>query len=610
MSVATRTRAATRITLVGAAAALVIAGSGATAGAAPTPNSDPWANLTTGTSATGAPSTTASSAAPTSTVVPTGTPTVSNAPRTPGCAKLHVVIAQGTTESSSFTDPKQDTGTLSAAILPVLAQFGGVDEVTDFDRTYVPYPSDFGFQGTTYADSYALGVANTGDVLEKEAARCPGTMFGLIGYSQGAQVASEVLRSIGAGQGPIDPSRVAMGMLYSDPTRSEGSGIFPGRPASQVLPDPAPGTAGTAVEALTPPVVPAEQDNGRGIAPLPDDVPTTFGRLTGRVASPCAAGDLACDTPADAPLARLVTNVAGQMDLDTRDPASILRSAAEVLGTTSLKMSADVINEDITTTDGTTRGLDYTPSQSLSQRAADASNPAHTSTDPLAAIDKVLGIGINTAVAFVKNVVTMENIAQIAAVGLTNPAAGLAVLTAKAADAALQLVPANITDKTATAVQTVIRNEVTDNAGLVRMATDVKYWAARANHESYQRDPITPGGGTWIDMATDWIVAIIRDLSAPATAPSAAAGAFTRTVPVAGQGSYQGMPGLTWTTPNTDPTPASAYDFTTGTAEPTYTTDPAVVADAPPAAAAADPWAFPGAATSRSQTTTTEGTTR
>ncbi|NKT89349.1 hypothetical protein GS845_14390 [Rhodococcus hoagii] len=53
----------------------------------------------------------------------------------------------------------------------------------------------------------------------------------------------------------------------------------------------------------------------------------------------------------------------------------------------------------------------------------------------------------------------MENIAQIAAVGLVNPAAGLAVLAAKAADAALNLIPANITNKTAKAVETIVRNE-------------------------------------------------------------------------------------------------------------------------------------------------------
>ncbi|NKU87648.1 hypothetical protein GS884_08605 [Rhodococcus hoagii] len=66
---------------------------------------------------------------------------------------LHMVIAQGTTESSEGSMPKDDTGTLAQVILPVLSEFGGGSEGT-FDRTYVPYPADYGFQGTPYEQSY------------------------------------------------------------------------------------------------------------------------------------------------------------------------------------------------------------------------------------------------------------------------------------------------------------------------------------------------------------------------------------------------------------------------------------------------------------------------
>lgn len=501
----------------------------------PTSGNDPWSKVTTTTS-----------------------PGAANA-QSDGCPMLHVIVTQGTTESSEGTDPKQDTGTLSAAILPVLSEFGGISDSDQFARTYVPYPADYGLAGTSYENSYQRGVDNTLKVVADEAAKCPSTKFGFLGYSQGANVASTALRLIGAGQGPIAPSRVAMGMLFSDPTRDQGDGIFPGRPVSQQHPDPAPGTRGSEVARIDAPAA-TGQTTGGGIAPLTAETPKTFGALTGRVASACAAGDLACDTPADAPLARLVTNVSGRMDLDTRDPVGILMSASEVLGTTALKMTADVIENDIVSTDGTTRGLDYRPKDSLSNRAADASNPEHQ-VDAFAAIDKVLGIGINTAVAFVKNVVTMENIAQVAAVGLANPAAGLALLAARAGEAALQLLPANITNKTAKAVQTVIQNELTDNAGLVKMATDVKYWSVRANHESYQRDAVTSGGGTWLTFATEWIKAVIRDLEAGSSLPAAASGAFSRTVPVTGQGSYQGLPGLQWSQPETQQ-PAAAYDFT------------------------------------------------
>ena len=455
------------------------------------------------------------------------------------CALLHVIILQGTTESTEGAMPKQDSGTLAAAILPVLAAFGGTTS-DKFDRTYVPYPADYGFAGTPYSESQPRGVENASKIVADEAGRCPDTKFGFLGYSQGAGGASELLRLIGAGQGPIPAARVAMGMLYSDPTRQQGAGLFPGAP-SQVAPAPAPGTRGaevTEIEAL-----PTPPSDGGGIAPLTARTPISFGSLTGRVASACAGGDIACDTPADAPLARLVTNVSGQMNLNAQDPVAVLWSAARVMGTTALKMGVDVINEDITTSDGTTRGLDYRPGDSLSNRAADASTPAHE-VDAFAAIDKVLGIGINTAVTFVKKVLTMDTIAQLATVGLTNPAAGLALLGAKAADAALQLIPANLTDKTTTAVSKIVQNEMADNKGLIKMATDVKYWSVRANHESYQRDAVTPSGGTWLSFATDWITALVKDLASGSTAPTANTDAFSRTVPVDGQGSYQGLPGL------------------------------------------------------------------
>lgn len=461
-----------------------------------------------------------------------------------GCPLLHVVIAQGTTESTSSSSPKDDSGTLATVVLPVLSEFGGITETNTFDRTYVPYPADFGFQGTPYEQSYRQGVQNTLGVIAKIAETCPNTKLGIMGYSQGGNVASTVLRLIGAGQGPVSPSQVAMGMLFSDPTRTAGDATFPGRPTSQTSPDSVPGVRGSEVAKLETPVVAAAAAGG-GIAPLSESTPQTFGSLTGRVASACAAGDLSCDTPVDAPLARLVTNVAGQLDLDQKDPVGILTSAASVLGTTTLNMVSDVVTNDIVTTDGTTRGLDYRPGASLSERAQAAANPEHQS-DPVEALTKLVGIGINTGIAFAKDVLTMENIAQIATVGLVDPAAGLAVLASKAANAALNLIPTNIANKSAKAVETVVRNEFTDNAGLVKMATDVRYWSVRANHESYQRDPVTSTGETWLQFATSWIKAVVRDLESGSASGQGGVGAFTRTVPVSGQGSYQGLPGLVW----------------------------------------------------------------
>ncbi|NKZ72015.1 cutinase family protein [Rhodococcus hoagii] len=70
-------------------------------------------------------------------------------------------------------------------ILPVLSEFGGGSEGA-FDRTYVPYPADYGFQGTPYEQSYRQGVQNTLKVIGDIATSCPKTKVGVMGYSQAA----------------------------------------------------------------------------------------------------------------------------------------------------------------------------------------------------------------------------------------------------------------------------------------------------------------------------------------------------------------------------------------------------------------------------------------
>lgn len=461
-----------------------------------------------------------------------------------GCALLHVVVAQGTTESSVDQDPKSDAGTLSAAVLPALAAFD--NDKSKIDRTYVAYPADFGWKGKPFAESASEGISRMTAVLDEEHKRCPTTKYGIVGYSQGGLVASTLLRRIGAGQGPIPPALVAMGLVLSDPARVAGSPLFPGRSASQVTPDPAPGTSGAAVKAVAALAQPTAP--GGGIAPPMKNTPTTFGQLTGRVASKCAAGDIACDTPADAPIARLVTNVAGQLNMNTNDPVGILMSVANVFGSTAIKTAADVVNDNISTSDGTTAGLSYQPSgTSLSEHLAVASNPEYQ-TDIFSAIRKVVGIGINTAFAVAKKVVTAENIAQIASVGLTNPAAGLALFGAKLGQAALQMLPTNFIDKAATAVMGEIKSNITDNAGLIKMATDTRYWAVRANHESYKSDGATADGRSSLAFTADWLIAVVKDLAAGGGSPQPDAQAFTATTPVAGDDSYQGLPGLQWPT--------------------------------------------------------------
>lgn len=457
---------------------------------------------------------------------------------TDGCALIHVIADQGTNESGEKQDPKSDSGMLSQVVVPVAAKFG--NDRSKLDRTYVPYPADFGWRGNSYEESVTKGVANTEKVITDEANRCPGTKFALLGYSQGGQVADTLLRSIGNGQGPIDADQVALGMLFSSPDRPDGAGLFPGADA-QNAPAPVPGTQGAAVTQVQ--AVDQQPGQGGGIAPPMKGVASGFGELTGRVASACIPGDLACDVPADAPVAKLVANVGGQLNLNQDDPVGILLSVANVVGTTTIKTAADVVNEDISTTDGTTAGLQYQPQETVLSRVTTASDPQYQ-PDIFAAVGKVLGIAVNTAVTVAKKVLTPANIAEVATVGLANPVAGLGLFGTKLGAAALEMLPVNLADQAAPLIVNEIKQDITDNQGLVRMAADVSYWNV-AKHTMYDQTPLAAAGGSAVDFGAQWIIAAITDLLGNAVRNAAPdADAFTPTTPVNGEGSYGGLPGL------------------------------------------------------------------
>lgn len=477
----------------------------------------------------------------------------STTPSSKQCAVVHVIADQGTNESGEKQNPKADAGMLSKVIVPAAAKFG--NDPSKIDRTYVPYPADFGWRGHTYAESVTQGVTNTEKVITDEAERCPATKFALLGYSQGGQVADTVLRKIGNGQGPIDPDRVALGMLFSSPDRPDGAGLFPGAD-SQSSPTPVPGTEGASVTQVK--AVDQQAGQGGGIAPPIEGVASSFGDLTGRVASACIPGDLACDVPADAPVAKLVTNVAGQLNLNQNDPVGILLSVANVVGTTSIKTAADVVNNDISTTDGTTATLQYQPQETVLSRVTTASDPQYQ-PDIFAAVSKVLGIAVNTAITVAKKVLTPANIAQVATVGLANPAAGLALFGTKLGSAALEMLPVNLIDQAAPLIVNEIKQDLTDNQGLVRMAADVSYWNV-AKHTMYDQTPLAAAGGSAVEFGATWITAAITDLlSSTITQSTPDAAAFTRTVPVNGEGSYNGLPGLKLPTVPTDPDAEPSY---------------------------------------------------
>ncbi|PXW25062.1 UNVERIFIED_CONTAM: hypothetical protein DES50_12310 [Williamsia faeni] len=480
------------------------------------------------------------------------------------CPLLHVLAVSGTTESSSDIDPNLDTGLLSRVTIG--AGSGAVPGT--YSRQYVPYPASFGGatpgEDATYEQSVKTGEANASKMLEEFANRCPDTDFALTGYSQGAQIARLVAQAIGAGSGPVPADRIAGVALFSDPGRAAGSPNFPGGPTDQTTPDPAPGTSGTNVAQLSVTATPPAE--GGGIAPSDGK---TFGELDGRVYSPCATGDMACSTPENAPIARLVTNIAGQMHLDAEDPQTILADAAVAIGGTVIRSSSNFINDG--GVDKFLAGEPVNAEKSLLTYAAEGSDPT-APADPFSALVRLGTIGFGAAVTVAKKVITPANVVSLASVGLANPAAALALFGSQLVGAVADTYPP---DRILNGVQQSIFNEVkagvTDNAGLVKMATDLRYWDTVRLHGIYSSNVATPDGAPSTAFVAQWFNAVLQDLLAKKTETDETSERSDDQVPTT-----PGLPGLIEPTyaPATTPTPTPSPEFSPSPPASTTTSTP------------------------------------
>lgn len=449
---------------------------------------------------------------------PSTTPTPATGSASEDCAVLHLVVVPGTTEIDENSSPDTDSGFFSRLTVPAMRDANSGDNPA-LSRSYVPYPASFGGKpGDTstipYAQSRDIGAENTTTMISDIAARCPGTKFFVSGYSQGGDVASEVLRDIGAGNGPIPAEDLAGGALFSDPTRAEGEDVLAGGGSS---PAPAPGTDGAAVDTVTlAPAVAAAPPSGGGIAPTPKI--SDFGAVSDRVASYCTAGDLACDTPVDAPAAKLVASIAGQSSMDTRDPVRILTDVSTAVGRTALMTSASVINDNIDF-DSTAGQFEVTSSsETVLSKMAKYSDPSATSTDEMiseavGAVTKIAGMAIGAAITVAKDVITPETIGQLATVGLTNPPAALGILATKVLSSAVQLVPPATIDSAVDVAFEEITNTIDENAGLAQLVTDTSYWNTATKHGSYDSVPVGSNGETPVELTVRWIVALAADLT-------------------------------------------------------------------------------------------------
>ncbi|MFI6866648.1 cutinase family protein [Nocardia sp. NPDC050406] len=485
------------------------------------------------------------------------------------CPALYALGIQGTGESSPDAAVSTDTGMLSTVFRPMMA---GAPQEGLVDRAYVPYESSFGGAVSSDTTPYMTSVSNGLNTLKSMAKsvldRCENTRLAVTGYSQGAHVASLFAQEVGAGRGAVPADKVAAVALFGDPTRNPGAALFPGSPG-KTTPDPAPGTDGTQLAAVT--AVPPQAATGGGIAPERDQA-ANFGQLTGRVASFCTSGDLACDVPNNAALLKVVANISGQVKISGADPIGSLISIGQALAYTSIKTFTDVVNNDIS---GKTIGdVTYSPEKSISQRLAEASDPQATVDIPGAfqALLKLGTIAINTVVSVAKSVLTAGNIAEIATAGLANPLAGLAVLGTKVVGAVTQLVTPTTVDNLVTSAFSAVKENLTDNQDLLDVTTWVRYWQTAQKHD-YSNPQGSGFGESPAMFVGQWFAALAVDLSGVAEAGGTPRG-----------GSDRPSAGFDFSTTGTAPTTTSNGQFPLGDlgAAPTTTSQPPVLTSTAP----------------------------
>ncbi|WP_280186520.1 MULTISPECIES: cutinase family protein [Nocardia] len=429
------------------------------------------------------------------------------------CTPLHVIGFHGTGQSGEQANPTVDSGFLGDAVTRPLLQAAQ----PFVSRQLVAYAADFGFQNKPYVDSMTGGLAEGLRTIAEYGNRCKDSKIALIGFSQGAQIADEIARMIGAGDAnaPVKADRIAAVSLFSSPIRENESAIFPGttQRLSPTVPAGLPSTVLAELLLANPTPAP-----GAGLAPKVGRY-TSYGRLTGMVASWCNGGDVACSTPADAPLARTLANLGGQIHFSAQDPLRTVTEIANALGGSVLRTAAGVINNDVNFSNG--RFSVNNSGKTILGRLAENSDPRSATpqadSDIIRAVIKTGVMGFNAAVTVAQKVLTPATIASLVAVGMANPVGALADLGMKLAGAVLDLVPPATISSGVRYIFNEVTKDVTDNAGLVRMATDLRYWNSGAQHTSYDVAQVGVDGQTPARYTVDWFAALAKAFGEKAT---------------------------------------------------------------------------------------------
>jgi hypothetical protein len=206
------------------------------------------------------------------------------------CPDVQLIAVPGTWESSPQDSPVNPTFNARALLLSVTGPITQQFPASRVQTYTVPYTAQFHNPTSTdgqmsYNDSRAEGTRAMVQALTDINNKCPLTSYVIIGFSQGAVIAGDIVSDIGNGRGPVDDDLVLGVTLIADGRREPGVG--------KVIPPDPPGE-GAEITLQEVPIL-----SGMGLT-MTGPRPGGFGALDSKTNEICAEGDLICAAPREA----------------------------------------------------------------------------------------------------------------------------------------------------------------------------------------------------------------------------------------------------------------------------------------------------------------------
>lgn len=152
------------------------------------------------------------------------------------CAAVALFAVPGTGETTATADPAAAVGSLARLTTPLAQRWG-----TRLHVEYLPYPATLDWP--SYLVSEGQGIAALTRGTTAYAARCPQTLITLVGYSQGADVVSDLVHRASRGTVALVPERIAGAVMLGSPRRdphatnlvpAPGRGLLGPRPTREL----------------------------------------------------------------------------------------------------------------------------------------------------------------------------------------------------------------------------------------------------------------------------------------------------------------------------------------------------------------------------------------